>query len=160
MAELTEPGDYRGRFLCDANGERIGTIDDMYVDTDTGKPEWALVTTGEYGTEGSFVPIRDAVAVGDEDVRVPLSREKIHGAARIQPGEELSADQEDELYDHYGLDLMESHSGARPEGESGADTGGRGRLRLRRYVVTEHVQTTVPVQREEIRLEREDDVRP
>ena len=28
-------------------------------------------------------------------------------------------------------------------------------MRLRKYVVTEHVQTTVPVQREEVRLERE-----
>ncbi len=30
-----------------------------------------------------------------------------------------------------------------------------GRVRLRKYVVTEQVQTTVPVQREEVRLERE-----
>jgi uncharacterized protein (TIGR02271 family) len=31
----------------------------------------------------------------------------------------------------------------------------RGRARLRKYVVTEEVQQTVPVQREEIRVERE-----
>ena len=31
----------------------------------------------------------------------------------------------------------------------------RGRVRLRKYVVTEHVQTTVPVRREEVRIERE-----
>lgn len=31
----------------------------------------------------------------------------------------------------------------------------RGRARLRKYVVTEHVQQTVPVRREEVRLERE-----
>ena len=30
-----------------------------------------------------------------------------------------------------------------------------GRVRLRKYVVTEHVQQTVPVQREEVRIERE-----
>ena len=30
-----------------------------------------------------------------------------------------------------------------------------GRARLRKYIVTEDVQTTVPVQREEVRLERE-----
>ena len=29
------------------------------------------------------------------------------------------------------------------------------RVRLRKYVVTEQVQTTVPVQREEVRVERE-----
>jgi uncharacterized protein (TIGR02271 family) len=31
----------------------------------------------------------------------------------------------------------------------------RGRVRLRKYVVTEEVQQTVPVQREEVRVERE-----
>jgi uncharacterized protein (TIGR02271 family) len=31
----------------------------------------------------------------------------------------------------------------------------RGRARLRKYVVTEHVEQTVPVRREEVRLERE-----
>jgi uncharacterized protein (TIGR02271 family) len=31
----------------------------------------------------------------------------------------------------------------------------RGRARLRKYVVTEHVQQTVPVSHEEVRLERE-----
>jgi uncharacterized protein (TIGR02271 family) len=30
-----------------------------------------------------------------------------------------------------------------------------GRARLRKYIVTENVQTTVPVQREEVRVERE-----
>ena len=30
-----------------------------------------------------------------------------------------------------------------------------GRVRLRKYVVTEHVQQTVPVRREEVRIERE-----
>jgi stress response protein YsnF len=31
----------------------------------------------------------------------------------------------------------------------------RGRARLKKYVVTEHVQRTIPVQREEVRVEYE-----
>jgi uncharacterized protein (TIGR02271 family) len=37
----------------------------------------------------------------------------------------------------------------------GKDSRERGRARLRKYVVTEQVQQTVPVQREEVRIERE-----
>jgi len=37
----------------------------------------------------------------------------------------------------------------------GARERERGRVRLRKYVVTEEVQKTVPVQREEVRVERE-----
>lgn len=37
----------------------------------------------------------------------------------------------------------------------GTEKQATGRARLRKYVVTENVTTTVPVQREEVRLERE-----
>jgi uncharacterized protein (TIGR02271 family) len=45
----------------------------------------------------------------------------------------------------------------RSEEELHVDTARRerGRARLRKYVVTEQVQTSVPVQREEVRVERE-----
>lgn len=157
MAELTEADDYRGRFVCDSSGERIGKIDEMYLDAETDQPAWALVNTGQHGTRASFVPIRDAVAVGDEDVRIPIALERVNGAPSIEPGGELSGEEEAGLYAHYGLELTEPHSGSRPEGQGGGGTAGegQGRLRLKRYVVTEHVPTTVPVEREEIRLERE-----
>ena len=159
MAELTEARDYRGRFLCDSNGERIGTIEEVYLDVETEEPDWALVNTAEQGTRLSFVPLRDAVSVGDEDVRVPVPPDRIRDAATIEPDGELSAEQEAQLYEHYGMDYSEP-SGAQSEEGQQAGTQGRGRLRLKRYIVTEHVPTTIPVQREELRLEREDDVRP
>jgi PRC-barrel domain/Domain of unknown function (DUF2382) len=162
MAELREAGDYRGRFLCDSNGERIGTIDEVYLDAETDQPDWGLVNTGQHGTRLSFVPLRDSVAVGDEDVRVPLPPDRIMDAATIEPDGELSAEEEAKLYEHYGMDYLESPSGARSEEglRPGTAGEGRSRLRLKRYIVTEHVPTTIPVQREELRLERDDDVRP
>ncbi|MDQ3587400.1 MAG: PRC and DUF2382 domain-containing protein [Actinomycetota bacterium] len=162
MAELTDAGDYHGRFLCDSSGERVGRIDEVYLDTDTDRPEFALVNTGLPGTRSSFVPLRDAVPVGDEDVRVPLPRERMDGAPSAEPGGQLSEGEEAQLYEHYGMELTEPHSGSRSEDEAraGSEGAGRGRLRLRRYVVTEYIQATIPVQHEEVHLEREDDTRP
>jgi PRC-barrel domain/Domain of unknown function (DUF2382) len=160
MAELTA-ADYRGRYLCDSSGERVGTIDELYLDADNDQPEWAVVT-GLHGSRGTFVPLRDAVPVGDEDVRVPVARERMSDAATIEPGGELSAEEEEQLFEYYGIHITESHSGARPEQGAGGGAAGEGggRLRLRRYIVTEHVPTTVPVQHEEVRIEREDEVGP
>ena len=161
MAEL-DAGDYRGRFLCDSSGETIGTIEDVYLDSETDQAEWAVVNTGLHGTRGSFVPLRDGVAVGDGDVRVPVPREKMEQAASIEPGGELSSEEETQLFAHYGLDLTESHSGAHSDDQRAAGTAGEvgGHLRLRRYIVTEHVPVTIPVQHEEVRLERDDELRP
>ena len=106
--------------------------------------------------------MRDAVPVGEEDVRVPLPREKMDEAPSIDPGGQLSEDEEAQLYEHYGMEFTKPHAGSRSEDEerAGSEGGGRGRLRLKRYLVTEFVQTTVPVQHEEVRIEREGDARP
>ncbi len=162
MAELTDAGDYHGRFLCDSNGERIGRIDEVYLDTETDRPEFALVNLRGAGTRSSFVPVRDAVPVGGEDVRVPIPRERMDEAPTMEPGGRLSEGEEAQLYEHYGMAFTGSHSGSRPEDEArgGGEGEGGGRLRLRRYVVTEYVQATIPVQHEEVHIEREDDTRP
>ena len=52
----------RGAYLVGSDGERIGKIDEIYLDDRTGEPEWALVNTGLFGMRSSFVPLRDATA--------------------------------------------------------------------------------------------------
>jgi uncharacterized protein (TIGR02271 family) len=175
MTELTEAYDFRGRTLVDSDGDKIGEVEEIYLDTQTEQPEWALVHTGLFGKKSHFVPLRDAGATG-EDVRVPFDKDTVKDAPSIDPEGELSQEEESRLYSHYGLDYSEEHSDSGlPAG--GADTSGpttddamtrseeevnvgterreRGRARLRKYVVTEEVQQTVPVQREEVRVERE-----
>jgi len=172
--------DWLGRTLVDADGDKVGRISDIYVDSDTGQPEWALVDTGLFGTRSTFVPIGQARTEGD-GLQVPYAKAQIKDAPSVEPDGELSETEEDELYRHYGL----SGAGAevsgldadRAEGAVGRDVSGpntddamtrseeelevgtrtreAGRARLRKYVVTENVTTTVPVQREEVRLERE-----
>jgi uncharacterized protein (TIGR02271 family) len=174
--------DWRGRDAVDSDGSKIGSIDEVYMDADTGKPEWLAVKTGLFGTKVSFVPIAEA-RESDGDVRLPYDKQQVKEAPNAEADGELSQEEEANLYRHYGLDYSEARSDSGlPEGTSGRepvgrDTSGpttddamtrseeelrvgttereRGRARLRKYVVTEEVQKTVPVQREEVRVERE-----
>ena len=137
MAQLEDAGAYHGRFLLDSSGQRVGKIDEVYLNADNDRPEFALVHTGQHGTRSSFVPVRDAVQVGDEEVRVPLPRDLMEEAPSIEPEGQLSEDEEAHLYEHYGMEFTEPPSGSRSESEAGRDEDeGRGRLRLRRYLVT------------------------
>ena len=61
MTQFTEAYDFRGRTLVDRDGEKIGTVDEVYTDQDGGQPEWALVHTGLLGMKKSFVPLRGRV---------------------------------------------------------------------------------------------------
>ena len=37
---------WRGQNLIDSHGDKIGKIEEIYLDADSNVPEWALVTTG------------------------------------------------------------------------------------------------------------------
>jgi uncharacterized protein (TIGR02271 family) len=182
---------WQGRTLVDRDGDKVGNISDIYIDEQSGRPEWALVNTGLFGTKHSFVPLASASEQGDQ-VAVPYQKSQIKDAPSIEPDGALSESEEAELYRHYGLDYDSGYDATTTgtyEGTAGAgydtdtrgtvgrDTSGpttdqamtrseeevevgtrqveRGRARLRKHVVTENVTTTVPVQREEVRLERE-----
>jgi sporulation protein YlmC with PRC-barrel domain len=115
---------FRGRDLKDRDGDKIGKVDEIYEDTDTGAPEWALVNTGLFGSKSTFVPLRDAMINGD-DLRVPYEKAQVKDAPGIDTDGALSHDEERRLYDHYGLDWSTSSSDSQlPEG--GATGGASG----------------------------------
>jgi uncharacterized protein (TIGR02271 family) len=177
MPDIDTVRNWQGRTLVDRDGDRIGTIDAIYLDDQTGQPEWALVNTGLFGTKSSFVPLAQATQTGDE-VRVPYDKQLVKDAPRVDPDGHLSEAEERQLWRHYGLDYdRTTRRRATDRGAVGRDTSGlttddamtrseeelrvgttqreRGRVRLRKYVTTEQVQQSVPVQRERVRVERE-----
>ena len=58
-----------GQDVYDEAGEKIGSASEVYLDDESGQPEWVTVKTGLFGTKESFVPIRDA-DLTDDGVRV------------------------------------------------------------------------------------------
>ena len=145
------------------DGDKIGSVGQVYLDNATGEPAWVSVRTGLFGTKESFVPLRDADLTGDR-VEVPYGKDQVKSAPRIDQDGELSPAEEEELYEHYGL----GSSGSRQAGTTTDDAMTRSeerlvagtrteqaeKVRLRKYVVTEYRQVEVPVSREEVRLER------
>ena len=183
MTEMTHAYDWSGRTIVGSDGETIGKIDDLYVDHRSDKPEWASVHTGLFGTKRSLVPLAGASPQG-EDVRVPVFKDQVKDAPNVGPDGELSEQEEVALFEHYDIPFTEQgtvtatgDAGPGAAEDSGHDASGpttddamtrseeelhvgtaareRGRARLRKYVVTEEVHQTVPVQREEVRIERE-----
>ncbi len=203
MPEMTDAYEWKGRTIVGSDGEKIGKISEIYEDPDTGKPEWATVSSGLFGSKSNFVPLAGASSAG-EDVRASVTKEQVKDAPGVEADGELSEPEEQRLFEHYNVPYTQEGSttaqgqpnagtdlgqtGRRDvgretmgEGEGretvGRDTSGpetdqamtrseeelrvgttrreAGRARLRKYVVTEEVTKTVPVQREEVRLERE-----
>jgi uncharacterized protein (TIGR02271 family) len=185
MSQQAEVLEWRGRTAVSADGEKLGTIEEIYLDAETQRPEWALIQTGMFGGKSSFMPLEGATSEGDE-VKAPFTKDQVKDAPRMDADGELSQDDEAALYSHYGIGYGEGRSdsglpegGARGDGREsvGRDVSGpetddamtrseeelrvgttqreAGRARLVKHVVTENVTQTVPVRREEVRVERE-----
>ena len=119
--------EWRGMKVVDRNGAKVGSLEDVYFDQQTDRPEWATIKTGIFGSRLSFVPLTGASSDG-ETVRVAYDKAQIKDAPNIDVEEELSPDEEDRLYRHYGADY--SPSG---DPETDADRQ-RGRGEARRQV--------------------------
>jgi uncharacterized protein (TIGR02271 family) len=207
-----------GSTAVDNDGDKLGKVGQVYLDDQTGSPEWATVSTGLFGTKETFVPLADAT-VADGTLRVPYDKAKVKDAPRVDADQgHLSPAEEEELYRYYGVGTGTGTAGytdtdttrtagytdtdtdttragyadtdttrtagytdtdtdVNRHGTVGHDTSGpttdeamtrseeqlrvgtqtveAGRARLRKYVVTENVTTTVPVSHEEVRIERE-----
>ena len=167
-----------GATMRDPAGEKIGKVAQVYLDDQTGDPEWVTIRTGLFGTKESFMPLTSARFDGNELV-VDVTKERVNGAPRVDEDGRLSEAQEAEIYRYYGISAGTGQpgTGRNRAGVRDRDTGGRptddamtrseerlragtermeaGRARLRKYVVTDTEQVQVPVSHEEVRLERE-----
>jgi hypothetical protein len=83
-----------------STGERVGDIGQVYLDNESGEPNWVTVKTGLFGTQESFVPLAQAEANG-ADVTVPYDKDTIKNAPRLEAGGSLSPEEERRLYSYY-----------------------------------------------------------
>lgn len=180
-ATMEDVRQWAGKKVYDSMGNKIGTIDDVYFDEQTGKPEWALITTGMFGTRQHFMPLVENQQQAMEDsISVRWTEDQVKNAPSVDPDGELNEQEERELYSYYGMNWQQSESQTtypstgqqyqagqqgqprdeamtRSEEELRVGTARRPKelVRLKKYIVTENVQQTVPVQHEEVRVERE-----
>ncbi|MFE9911726.1 PRC and DUF2382 domain-containing protein [Streptomyces clavifer] len=99
---FTDSGELDGLTVYDSDGEKVGSVGRVYVDDDTGKPDWITVKTGMFGMKESFVPLAGARRVGS-DLHVSHPKDRVKDAPRVDADAHLSVAEEEELYRHYGL---------------------------------------------------------
>ncbi|WP_298457417.1 PRC and DUF2382 domain-containing protein [uncultured Cellulomonas sp.] len=101
-----------GGTVVGSDGDKIGKVSQVFLDDQTGNPEWVTVTTGLFGTAESFIPLTQGSVRGDE-IHVPYDKSTVKGAPRVDDSNgKLSEAEEGELYRYYGLDYTTGHENA------------------------------------------------
>ena len=193
----------------DSDGDKIGKVEQVFLDDNSGEPTFLTVNTGLFGAKENFVPVKGARQDGDRVV-LPYTKDVIKDAPKVDADQHLSPAEEEELYRYYelnyedgrtaGTDRNHTTAAAGTAGTAGvagtaaadrdvtdrdraavdqdrrdvAATAGdqasvvrheerlnvgtqereAGHARLRKYVVTDHETVDVPVEREEVTVER------
>ena len=193
MLTTEQARDLIGATAVDSTGDKVGKVGQIYLDDQSGQPEWVSVHTGLFGTSESLVPLEGATTTHD-GLQLGYAKALIKDAPSVDADQHLSPEEEQRLYAHYGLGYESydattttSHETTTTGYDAGIDTTAGlatgtttgmhadddamtlskeelhvgterrevGRARLRKYVVHDTETVTVPVTREEVRLERE-----
>jgi uncharacterized protein (TIGR02271 family) len=125
MPEMTDAYQWQGRTMVGSDGEKIGKISDIYEDPETGKLEWATVSSGLFGTKSNFVPLAGASPDG-EDVRANVTKDQVKDAPGVENDGDLSEPEEQRLFEHYGVPYTtEGSTTAQGAPQNGEQTTGR-----------------------------------
>ena len=95
--------EWHGRELVDRDGERIGKLEEVYIDVETDEPQFGTVKEGFIGRHLTFVPLI-GITIGPDNLQVAATKGQVKGAPNIElQGGELSQADESALYHHYQL---------------------------------------------------------
>jgi uncharacterized protein YrrD len=113
MSNTTTTYDFTDRTLLDRDGDKIGKLEDVYVDVETDEPMFGTVKEGLFGRHLTFVPMA-GLTIGPDELQVAVPKDQVKDAPNIEhEGDELSSADESALYHHYELNYTP------PQTESG-----------------------------------------
>ena len=121
LRELEEK--YEDYKVYDNQGERIGKVDDLFVD-ETDREEYIGVKMGFLGLKSTLIPM-DIVRVNESErtIEVSESKDNVRNAPSFDDDEDITPDYEDRIRSHFGLESVGTSSRGGYGAYSGASSG-------------------------------------
>ena len=123
LRELEEK--YEGYTVYDNQGSKIGKVDDLFVD-EKDHEEYIGVKLGFLGRKSTLIPTEILrVNEGDRTIEVSESKDHVKDAPSFDDDEDVTAEYEERIRRHFGLESLQSGSG-RSYGASSTGTAAGG----------------------------------
>jgi PRC-barrel domain len=114
----------------------LGTVEDVYADIRSGRPQWAAVKSGLFGADVSLIPLARAEC-DDRSLHIPYSVQEIRNAPHRASDAVMSHKEEANLFRHYGASSgSDGPSAGKPVTQSRTSVGhthGTSRTMLHKY---------------------------
>src|ERR687893_1561061 len=100
---------YAGYEVYDRNGEKIGKVDDLFVD-EHDQPEYIGVKMGFLGTRSTLIPWEVArVDENDHRIEVLVDKAQAKEGPSFNDDEDITPEYEEQVYSHYGLQRAQTN---------------------------------------------------
>src|ERR687889_1924584 len=101
---------YAGYEVYDRNREKIGKVDDLFVD-ENDHPEYIGVKMGFLGLQGTSLIPMELARVDENDRRIEVSVDKaqVKEGPAFDDDEDITPDYEEQVYSHYGLQRAQTN---------------------------------------------------
>ena len=111
----------------DKDGEKLGDVNEVFVDDQSGQPTFVEVNHGLFGMNSSLVPLRGHDFSGD-DLKLGFSKDRIKDAPDFDSDKPLTPEAQSDIFKHYGLenaqdvtDYKDSNLDSKRDVQAGAD---------------------------------------
>ena len=111
----------------DKDGEKLGDVNEVFVDDQSGQPTFVEVNHGLFGMNSSLVPLRGHDFSGD-DLKLGFSKDRIKDAPEFDSDKPLTPEAQSDIFKHYGLenahdvtDYKDSNLDSKRDVQAGAD---------------------------------------
>ena len=102
MAEINRIEDLANATAFDVAGDKVGGVQDVYVNDTSGQPDFVSVNHGLFGAGTSIVPLRGHT-LRDGELHLAFPKDRIEDAPDLDENGHLTTDDQDAFYRHYGL---------------------------------------------------------
>ncbi len=100
MTNTQSPETYMGRTAVDAQGNKIGSVGQVYVNDTTGVPDWITVNTGLFGMKENFAPLYGSTFSGD-DLVLPFGKDVVKDAPDVADSDHIDVEEQQALSAYY-----------------------------------------------------------
>ena len=110
MPSPLEVRDWHELDVVSSDGQSVGKLIDVYVNNDSGEPEFLLVASGFLHNRLHLAPAQGATRT-DDAVTLAVTKQAVDGAPHIAADGDLTPEEEARLYEHYDLGDYTPHAG-------------------------------------------------
>jgi hypothetical protein len=110
MLEAEKIEQWRGEPVVDREGEKVGKLDDVFMEVGSGDPGVAAINTGFLGRKTLLAPLQGAT-LSRESLRLAIGKDQLDGAPEASDDGQLDRNGEVALFGHYDLDPPSDRDG-------------------------------------------------